>query len=208
MIYWLLTPFVLLLLAWPYLLFLEARRLNTPVKEFAYRFGREDVSMLPMLLLYNGVAAFLLHTAVNEIVTRESTQDDSSITLLFVSCLMVLPFLAIAFIVNRLHYGYWRHEHHTRLEVDELQQQVVYTNQDQQLIFVVSEVISIVRYSASRYRRAPWNGYEYEVYTLQDGTEIIITCLLYYSTSPAELFPAAQHETVQRRICWLPDTRS
>ena len=201
MIYWLLTPFVLLLLAWPYLLFLEARRLNTPVKEFAYRFGREDVSMLPMLLLCNGFAASLLYTAVNEIITRESTR-------VFISCLMVLPFLAIAFIVNRLHYGYWRHEHHTRLKVDELQQQVVYTNQDQQLIFVVSEVISIVRYSASQYRRAPWNGYEYEVYTLQDGTEIIITCLLYYSTSPAELFPAAQHETVQRRICWLPDTRS
>ena len=158
MAYCLLAPFFLFVLAWPYLLFLEARRLDTPVKEFAYRFGREDVSMLPMLMLYNGAAAFLLYTAVNEIVTRKSTQDDSSMTLLFISCLMVLPFLAIAFIVNRLHYDYWRHEHHTRLKVDELQQQVVYTNQDQQLIFVVSEVISIVRYSASQYRRAPWNG--------------------------------------------------
>ena len=208
MVYWLLALFALLLLAWPYLLFLEARRLDTPVKEFAYRLGREDVSMLLMLLLYNAAAAFALYTAIQKIITHESNQDSPSIELMFVSCLMVLPFLAIAFVVNRLHYSYWRHEHYTRLEVDELQQQVVYTNQDQQLTFAVSEVVNIVQYSARHYARAPWNAYEYEVYTLLDGTKIIITCLLYYSSSPTGLFPAAQRETVRRRICWLPDTRS
>ena len=208
MIYCLLAPLLLLLLAWPYMLFLEARRLDTPVKVFIYRFGREDVSMLVMLLLYNGAAAFALYTAFIELVTHESTQDALSIKPLFVFCLVALPFLAIAFVVNRLHYSYWLHERHARLEVDELQQQVVYTNQEQQLTFSVSEVVSIVQYSARDYRRAPWNAYEYEVYTLQDGTELIITCLLYYSTSPTQLFPAAPREMVQRRICWLPDTPS
>ena len=208
MVYWLVVPLALLLLAWPYLLFFEAKRLDTPIKKFAYQFGREDISMLPFLLLYNGAAAFTLFTAVNEILTRESTQNGPLTKLLFFSCLAVFPFLAIAFVVNRLQYSYWRHERHARLEINGLLQQATYTNQDPQLTFATSEVISIVQYSARQYRRAPWNAYEYGVYTLQDGTEIIITCLLYYSTSPAESFPAAQRETVQRRICWLPDTCS
>ncbi|ALW84677.1 hypothetical protein AUC43_06045 [Hymenobacter sedentarius] len=208
MIYWLLTPFILLLLAWPYMLFLEARRLDTPVKAFAYRFGREDISILLTLLLYNGAAAFALYMAFTKIIPLESAQEGVSLKVQFVFCLIVMPWLAIAFIVNRLHYSYWRQDRHTRLEVDKLQQRVVYTNQDQQLTFAVSEVVSIVQYSARYYSRAPWNAYEYEVYTLQDGTEIIITCLLYYSTSPTALFPAAQRETVRRRICWLPKSRS
>ena len=83
--------------------------------------------------------------------------------------------------MNRLHYyTYWRHEHHACFEVDELQQQAVYTTQGRRLTFAVSEVVRTVQYSARRYRRALWNAYEYEVYTLQGGTKIIITCLLYY----------------------------
>ena len=205
MAYWLLAPFALLLLAWPYILFFEARRLDTRVKEFAYRFGREDVSLLLMLLLYNGAAAFTLYAAIAELFTHESIKDDLSGKL--VVGMIALPFLSFAFIVNRLHFSYWHHERHARLEIDELEQHARYNNKEIHLIFAVSEVVSIVRYSASQYRRAPWNGYEYEVYTLQDGTEFIITCLLYYSTNPAKLFPTSQRNTVQRRICWLPETR-
>lgn len=205
MIYCLVALFALLLLAWPYMLFFEARRLDTPVKAFVYRVGREDISLLLLLLIYNGAAAFTLYTAFKMLVTHESTQGEP-FTQLFIFCLVVIPFSALAFVVNRLHYSYWRHDHLACLEVDELQQQVVYTNHDQKLTFAVSDVASIVRYSARNYNyRSPWNGYEYEVYALQDGTEFIVTCLLYYSTSPSELFPLAQRKTVQRRICWLPD---
>ncbi|WP_375416813.1 hypothetical protein [uncultured Hymenobacter sp.] len=207
MIALILLPFGLLLLAWPYRLFLEAKRHDRPVVEFVYRVGREDLSLLFFLLLYNAAATVALYETATELQPKLAARGNL-FNLAISFSLLALPWLAIAFIVNRLHLSYWRHDRGARLEIDKLQQRAVYTNQGRQLTFATSEVVSIVHYASHYYHRIPWSAYGYHVYTLENGTEIIITCLLYYSTNPAELFSAAQRKTVNCRICWLPNSGS
>ena len=126
---------------------------------------------------------------------------------LFVSLLGILPFVAFAYVANRLHFTYWQHDRQAHLIVDVLAQCAVYRNHNH-MSFALSDVVQITNYESNAGAKTPWKSYGYQVFVLKDGTEIIITCLLYYATSQAELFPAARRETVQRRICWLPTHNS
>ncbi|WP_125916738.1 hypothetical protein [Hymenobacter coccineus] len=126
------------------------------------------------------------------------------------AALVALPLallgLALGFVILRRHFSYWRHDQHATLTIDRLGQRAGYCNQNVELDFALADVVQVTEHTTyGRSGRPPvWRNYSYQVFTLRDGTELLVTCLHYSLLGPQELIPAAQRATVRPRICWLP----
>ena len=135
-----------------------------------------------------------------------ATRPSSGLAALMGALVLALPGLGLGFVVLRLHLSYWQHDQHATLTIYCQQQRAEYYNKGIFLSFALVDVVQITEYATpSRGTKGPlWSNYSYRIFVLQDGTELLLTCLMYSMLGPQELMPAALRQTVRCRICWLP----
>lgn len=194
------TPF-LFILGYPYALHLDSQKLDEPVVVFTARSWRAG----PWSLLMLGFAGFLLATA-GWLATATATATGGGAGTALGALPLALLGLALGFIIFRLHFSYWRHDRYATFAINRPEQRADYRNQDVWLDFALADVVQVTEHSAlGRSGRGPvWRNYSYHVFALRDGTEVLVTCLLYSLLGPQELVPTAHHAAVQHRVCWLP----
>lgn len=188
---------VFFILGYPYALHLDSQKLDKPVVVFTARIWRTAPGSLLVLVL----TGFLLALAV-----RLATVPTSDYIAALGALVSALLGFGLGFIVLRLHYSYWRHDRYAILTIKPQEQQAEYRNHGVQVTFALADVVQITAYTtpAGSSKGSLFSQYEYHIFTLRDGTELLVTCLLYSLLGPQELVPAAHRATVQRRICWLP----
>lgn len=181
----------LLIMGLPYSLYLDSQQLAQPVVVFRARIWRVLPSVLPVLV-FNGMILVLACLLV--------ARPAYSPAALPGGLALALVSLGLFYVALRLHISYWLHDRHAMLAIYRDEQQVDYQRDGAYLRFALADVVQITRYiSSSR------GLYSYQVFALQDGTELLLTCLMYSMLGPQELMPAAHYQTVHlRRICWLP----
>ena len=181
----------LLIMGLPYSLYLDSQQLAQPVVLFQARIWQVLPLLLP-ILVFNGMVLVLACLLVARPAYSPAALP-SGIALALVS-------LSLSYIFLRLHGSYWRHDRHATLTIYRDEQQAEYQRDGTCLHFALADVVQIKRYISSG------RGlYSYQVFALQDGTELLLTCLMYSMLGPQELMPTAQYQTVRLgRICWLP----
>jgi hypothetical protein len=188
---WLMVAVLLaLIMGLPYSLYLDSQKLEQPVVVFTARIWREATMLVP-LLVFLGIVLGL----AGVIVTRPAISllaGLSAFALTFVS-------LGLSFIFLRLQLTYWRHDRYARLTVYPQEKRADYQNKDVLVSFALADVVGITRYySGSR------GIYSYQIFTLRDGTELLLTCLMYSMLGPEELLPDVPRQEVRKSGAWLP----
>jgi hypothetical protein len=194
----LVASFVLLvclgILGMPYALYYDSQQLEQPVVVFKAHIWREASSLIP-LLIFNGM--LLVLAGVLAIYTISSIGTWLvGLTLTFIS-------LGLSFMMLRQHISYWQHDRYTTLTIYRQEQRAEYRNADVFLSFALADVVQIIHYTPNSSRAI----YSYQVFVLADGTELLLTCLMYSMLGPQELMPAALRQTVRCHGpygCWLP----
>ena len=189
---WILLLPLLLILGYPFKLHFESLALDEPVVIFTSNPWRATLWTASSL----GLAGLILAVAF-----RLAQQPDVGYALLG-ALVVALPGLALGFILLRLHLSYSEHDQYASLTVSRQEQRAEYYNKGVYLNFALTDVVHVTEYATLS--RAPWSHYSYQVFFLQDGTQLLITCLFYSLLGPQELFATASHDTVTRYICWLP----
>jgi len=110
----------------------------------------------------------------------------------------------VGFIILRLHFSYWQHDRHATLTVFRQEQRVEYHNKGLCLRVALADVVQITTYTTYGSRGPAWGNYSYQVLVLQDGSQLLLTCLLYSMLGPQDIMPTPQRHTERRYICWLP----
>lgn len=185
----------MLVLAVPYVLHFDGKKIERPVVRFTYRFWRIGW----LMLISNGLAIMVIYSFI---IT--AMRPESGIGLTLSILLLALPILGVSFVFTRLHFSYWQHERQACFVIDQHAQQATYTNANIQLQFALSDVTGIVEHVNYRARNVPWSGYTYHIFTLRDGRYILVTNLLHTFYAPDYLFPSVRRTTARRWVCWLP----
>ncbi|AMJ64185.1 hypothetical protein [Hymenobacter sp. PAMC 26628] len=187
----------LFILGYPYALHFESQRLDKPVVVFTARIWRAALWSLLVLVF----AGFLLVMA-GQLATMPGGQPAATLGAL----VFALLGFGLGFIIGRLHYTYWRHDRHATLSIRPRERRAEYRNDGVQFAFALADVVQITEHTtrSGGSKGSLFSQYGYQVFELRDGTELLVTCLLYSLLGPQELIPAAQRATVQHRICWLP----
>lgn len=188
---WLIVAVLLaLIMGLPYSLYLDSQKLEQPVVVFTARMWREATMLVPLLVFLG-----MLLGLAGVIVTRPTISllaGLSAFALTFIS-------LGLSFVFLRLHLTYWRHDRYARLTIYPQEKRADYQNKDVLVSFALADVVGITRYySGSR------GIYSYQVFTLRDGTELLLTCLMYSMLGPAELLPDVPRQEVRKSGAWLP----
>jgi len=187
---------IILIGYYPLQLHLDSIQLDQPVVVFRGSFWREGLALLQLtgLILF---ALVLLWTPVPGWPGR------------LILLLAMLLLLRVILLRSWLHLSYWRHERQATLTIDRPAQLVTYANGSMLKIFPLANVVSVTRYEGLVRRayvnRHPYPGpYGYQVWTLCDGTELVLTSLLYIFTEPSVLLPPVTSHSMHPRYCWLP----
>lgn len=180
----------LLIIGLPYALYRDSQKLDKPVVVFKANFWREAPYLISILVFLGGLLVL-----VGVIVTRPTISllaGLSAFALTFIS-------LGLGFVFLRLQLTYWRHDQHATLTIYTQEQRAEYRNEDVLVSFALADVVRITRYdSGSR------GIYSYQVFVLRDGTELLLTCLMYSMLGPEELMPDVPRQTVRKTGAWLP----
>jgi hypothetical protein len=189
-------PFIFIL-GYPYKLHAESLKLAEPVVIFTGNFWRAT----PWSLLFLGLAGLLLVLAFYLIQQPNAGWDT-----LLGALVVALPGLALGFILLRLHLSYWQHDRYASLTIYRNEQRAEYFNGDTCYYFALADVMHVTTYTSTSHtsRLQFWGHYSYQIFFLQDGTQLLVTCLLYSLLGPQELLPAIPHDVATRYICWLP----
>jgi hypothetical protein len=101
--------------------------------------------------------------------------------------------------ISRQYRTYWRHDRHATLTVYTQEQRAEYRNDGVLVNFALADVVRITGYNTAN--RAI---YTYQVFTLQDGTELLLTCLMSSILGPEELMLDVPRQAVRKFGGWLP----
>jgi len=183
--------FCLFILGVPYALYRDSQQLEQPVVVFKAHSWREVPAVLS-LLLFLGAMLVLAGVLVS--------QPTSSWAAWLGALALVLVSLGLGFVLIRRHISYWQHDRHATLTIYRQEQRAEYRNKGVLVSFALADVVQITHHTPDSGRAI----YSYRVFTLRDGTELLLTCLMYNYLGPQELMPAALHQTVRCRMCWLP----
>ena len=189
-------PFIFIL-GYPYKLHVESLKLEKPVVAFACSFWRAT----PWSFLFLGLASLLLVLAFY-LVQQPTAGSDTLLGALIVA----LPGLALGFILLRLHLSYWQHDRFASLTVYRAEQRAEYYSGEVCYQFALADITHVTTYTSILHssRLQLWGHYSYQIFFLRDGTQLLLTCLLYSLLGPQELLPAVPHDVATRYICWLP----
>jgi hypothetical protein len=174
----------------PYALYRDSQQLGQPVVVFAARAWRTLPTLMPLLAF---LGTMLVLAGV--IVTRPTISwlaGLSAVALTLISLSLSVGFL-------RQYSTYWRHDRHAMLTVYTQEQRAEYRNDGVLVTFALADVVSIIGYNTNT--RALYN---YQIFTLRDGTELLLTCLMYSMLGPEELMPDVPRHAVRRFGGWLP----
>ena len=180
---------VVFILAVPYKLHFENLEFEKAIVVFSARAWRA----LPLTLSFCGLAVLVMGLLL-----------DGRVGILGSLILLAPMFLigrGVLFCV-RLHISYWQHDCDASLVIDATGKRAVYFNKEVQVEFALSDVVEIVQHSCRW--RAPWRHYEYKVFRLSNGTNILITCLFYSLLAPDRFFANATSTLEKHDVCWLP----
>ncbi|WP_223653005.1 hypothetical protein [Hymenobacter psoromatis] len=180
---------LLFLLGTPYALYFDSQKLDKPIVVFTTRIWRVAYCLLITIVF----AGFLLIIA-GLLATRPNVGVAGLLGAL------ALFSLGWSFLVLRLHLSYWRHDQDATLTVHRQESRAEYCNNGIFLRFALADAVQITEYATRGFRGV----YSYQIFILQDGTELLVTCLMYSFLGPQELMPAAARHTVPRTICWQP----
>lgn len=180
----------LLIMGLPYVLYRDSQQLDQPVVVFAARAWRTAPQLLPVLIFL----AMTLGLA-GVIVTRPTISLLAGLS----AGALTLISLGLGFVMLRLYSTYWRHDRHATLTVYTQAQRADYRNNGVLVSFALAEVVRIMHYTPSS------RGiYSYQVFELRNGTELLLTCLMYTMLGPEELLPDVPRQTVRKSGAWLP----
>ena len=181
---------VVFILAVPYKLHFESLQLEKPVAVFSARVWRA----LPLTLLFSSLAVPLVGLLL------DGRAGVLGFVILLAPTLLVCR--GVVFCI-RLHTSYWQHDREASLVIDTAGKRAVYFNKEVHVEFAFSDVVGIVQHSCS-WGRAPWGHYEYRVFRLSNGTDILVTCLFHSLLGPDRFFTNAPRTLEKHRVCWLP----
>ena len=182
--------FCSLSLGLPYALYRDSQQLNQPVVRFEARAWRTLPVLVPLLVFLGGILVL-----AGVIVTRPAISLLAGLSALA----LTLISLGLSFVFLRLQLTYWRHDRHATLTIYTQAQRADYRNEGVLVSFALADVVRITRYdSGSR------GIYSYQVFTLRNGTELLLTCLMYSMLGPEELLPDVPRQTVRKSGAWLP----
>jgi uncharacterized protein with PQ loop repeat len=168
------------ILGMSYALYYDSHQQEQPVVVFKAHIWREAYSLIP-LLVFNGMMLVLAGVLV----------------------IYAISSIGLSFMMLRQHISYWQHDRYTTLTIYRQEQRAEYRNVDVFLSFALADVVQIIQYTPNSSRAI----YSYQVFVLADGTELLLTCLMYSMLGPQELMPAALRQTVRCHGpygCWLP----
>ena len=183
-----------LVFALPYALHLKSLRLDQSIVKFSASVWRA----LPFTLLYSGSALYFAGTTFIE--WFRSPVGDPALLFALVPIALFGWFAAVSI---RLHASYWRHDRDATLVIDVPSERAIYANKEVLIDFALADIVGIEEHWCDS-GRTPWSQYEYEVLRLNDGTDILFTCLFYSLLGPNDFFPKATRTLERHRICWLP----
>ncbi|RZK44418.1 MAG: hypothetical protein EOO61_03825 [Hymenobacter sp.] len=180
----------LLIMGLPYALYRDSQKLGQPVVRFEARPWRTMPMLVPLLIFMGGLLVL-----VGVIVTRPTISLLAGLSALA----LTLISLGLSFGFLRLQFTYWRHDRHATLTIYTQEQRAEYRNDGVSANFALADVVRITSYNLNS--RAI---YTYQIFTLRDGTELLLTCLMYAMLGPEELMPDVPRQAVRRFGCWLP----
>ena len=180
----------LLIMGLPYALYRDSQKLDKPLVVFTANFCREAPYLIGILVFLGGLLVL-----VGVIVTRPTISLLSGLS----AFALTLVSLGLGFVFIRLQLTYWRHDQHATLTIYTREQRAEYRNEDVLVSFALADVVRITSYTPNI------RGiYTYQVFTLRNGTELLLTCLMYSMLGPEELVPDVPRQTVRKTGAWLP----
>jgi hypothetical protein len=183
--------FCLFILGVPYALYSDSQKLEQPVVVFKAPIWREAPAVLSLLVFLGAV--LVLACVLATLPTGGWVARLGALTLALVG-------LGLGFVLIWRHISYWQHDRHATLTVYRQEQRAEYRNEGVFVGFALADVVQITHYGSDSGRAI----YSYQVFLLRDGTELLLTCLMYSILGPQELMPAARHQKVRCHLCWLP----
>lgn len=188
------------ILALPYLVHFDSQKMKQPVISFSCVSWKIILSTLYTALLL-GALSYLVAGVVR------GPRPALWVGIVFLAVGVLL--LRLAFVQAWLHVTYWHHEWGVNLLIDRPAQIATYAKAGHTKQFALADIRRITRYESYRRRsyfsrRSVRQPFHYQIWELGDGTELVITCLLYSFTELSTLVPAASGHLVKPRICWLP----
>jgi hypothetical protein len=181
----------LLIMGLPYALYRDSQQLAQLVVRFEARAWRTAPLLVPVLI-FLGMLLMLAGVLV--------VWSTSSLAAWLCAFALTVISLSLGFVMLRLHSSYWQHDRHATLTIYTQEQRAEYRNEDVFVSFALADVVRITRYTPNSNRAI----YFYQVFVLRDGTELLLTCLMYSMLGPQELLPAALRQTVRKSGSWLP----
>jgi hypothetical protein len=175
----------------PYALYRDSQQIGQPVVQFEARAWR-TASLLGPLLVF-----LVMILVLAGVLVASST---SGLLAWLSACALTLISLGLGFVMLRLHSTYWRHDRQASLTVYTQEQRADYRNNGVLVSFALTDVVRITRYTPNSNRAI----YSYQVFVLRDGTELLLTCLMYSMLGPEELMPDVPRQTVRKSGAWLP----
>ena len=191
-------------IALPYLVHFDDQKVERPVAVFRCVLWKTAALTLYTLIL-NGLFVFFCCSIVA--ITRQHQEQGM---LFYVFVLFAGGLLSRMTIIQTwLHLTYWYHDWRTVLIIDRPAHMVTYTRAGRTVKFALNDFVRFIRYESHgrlEYfsRRTHKKIYSYQVWELRDGTELVVTCLLYTFTEPIALLPPVIGRQVKPRVCWLP----
>jgi hypothetical protein len=181
----------LLIMGLPYALYRDSQQLAQPMVRFEARAWRTLPLLVPLF-----VFLCMLLVLAGLLVTHLA---GSWLTWLSAFALTLVS-LGLGFVMIRLQISYWQHDRHATLTVYTQEQRAEYRNEDVLVRFALADVVHVTNYTPNSNRAI----YSYQIFTLRDGTELLLTCLMYSMLGPEELLPDIPHQTVRKTGAWLP----
>ena len=175
----------------PYTLYHDSQQLEQPVVVFKAHIWRETPFIIP-LLVFNGMLLVLAGVLV--------TYSTSGLVAWLSALALAFVGLGLSFVLLRRHISYWQHDRHATLTIYRQEQRAEYHNEDVLVNFALADVVQITHYTPNSSRAI----HSYWVFALRDGTELLLTCLMYAMLGPQELMPTALRQTVHCSGCLLP----
>lgn len=180
----------LLALGVPYALYRDSQQLGQPVVRFEVRAWRTLPLLVPVLIFLGGMLVL-----GGVVVTRPIISLLAGLS----AFALALISLGLSLLLLRQYRTYWRHDRHATLTVYTQEQRAEYRNDGVLVNFALADVVRITGYNTTS--RAI---YSYQIFTLQDGTELLLTCLMSSILGPEELMPDVPRQAVRKSGGWLP----
>lgn len=179
-----------LIMGLPYALYRDSQKLGQPVVVFEARAWRTMPTLVPLL----GFLGMLLVLA-GVLVTRPTIGLLAGLSAFGLTVIG----LGLGFGFLRQYSTYWRHDRHATLTVYTQERRAEYRNDGVLVRFALADVVRITGYNTNT--RAI---YTYQIFTLRDGTELLLTCLMYSMLGPEDLMPDIPRQAIRRFGGWLP----